>query len=277
MDFEIKDGVLRKYTGDAPDVIIPDNINCIGDSAFRGRKDIKSVVIPQSVLTIESWAFAECEALESVQIAGKVTLEKGVFYRCFALKELVAPYGFQEIGNCSFLGCKSLKSDVLNDARFELWTLTGTRNLDKITYPNDEDVCRKSYSWEDYQRITSEVLNYALIYSTEEYNELEGPEIPTVCERNGPITDDLILVKDGHFFGCLLEAERVFYGAGRHCQKTPVILKPSEKSIRIFYQDGSHMPFYMYEQTDACLRRYDDRDNWVEKLFSSRKFVVDMD
>ncbi len=36
MDFVIENGVLKKYTGTSADVIIPDGVTEIGDSAFRG-------------------------------------------------------------------------------------------------------------------------------------------------------------------------------------------------------------------------------------------------
>ena len=277
MDFIIEDGVLRKYKGDEPIVIVSNNVSCIEYSAFKNCKGIKSIVIPQSVMTIEAWAFAECESLESVQILGKPILKEGVFYRCIALRELIAPQGLEKIANGAFIGCRNLKSDLLSKQKFDLYTLTSNRNQDGITYPDDTDICKQSYSWEEYKDITAQILEYALIYSTEEYNELEGPEIPTTTERNIPITDDLVLVKDGKFFGCLLETERVFYGGGRECKKSRAILKPGKKSIRVFYQDGNHMLFYMYEQTDAFLRRCDDKDNWVGNLFSKRKFVTDAD
>ena len=62
----------------------------------------------------------------------------------------------------------------------------------------------------EYQKITAMTLDYALIYSTEKYNELEGPEIPILWEKSMPISDDLILVKDGSFAGCLVEEERIY-------------------------------------------------------------------
>lgn len=34
-DFEIEDGILKKYTGSCGDVEIPDSVTTIGDRAFR--------------------------------------------------------------------------------------------------------------------------------------------------------------------------------------------------------------------------------------------------
>ena len=35
-DFEIEDGILKKYTGSCGDVEIPDSVTAIGDLAFQG-------------------------------------------------------------------------------------------------------------------------------------------------------------------------------------------------------------------------------------------------
>lgn len=276
MDFDIRDGVLEKYIGIDPDVIIPDKVSCIGDSAFRGRKDIKRVVIPQSVSTIEDWAFAECESLEKVQIMGKATLEKGVFYRCTALKELIAPHGIKGIGNCSFMGCKSLKNNILNDAKFELWTLIGVHDWEENVYPNEKNIFKQTYTWNEYQMITAEILPYALINSTESYNELEGPEIPTIGERNAPITDDIILVYDRHFWGCLLKDEHILFSP-RESLISRVILRPNYSSVRVFTMTANHMPFFAYEYENAVFRRYDDKESWIGSLFACREFVVNED
>ena len=47
-----------------------------------------------------------------------------------------APHGIKGIGNCSFMGCKSLKTNILNDAKFELWTLIGVHDREVRVYPN---------------------------------------------------------------------------------------------------------------------------------------------
>ena len=272
MDFEIRDGVLKKYIGNDPDVIIPDTVSCVGYSAFRGRKDIRSVVIPQSVSTINAWAFSECESLEKIQIMGKATLEKGAFYRCTALKELVAPNGLQRISNCSFMGCKTLNTNVLNDTKFELWTLMGVQDWDEIVYPNEKNISKQTYTWNEYQRITAEILPYALIISTKRCNELEGPDITTIEERNAPITDDIILVYDRRFWGCLFESERVSF-CPRQSLMSQVILRPNHSSVSLFSMEANHMPFYACEFKNAVFRRCDDNDNLVGELFSHREYV----
>ena len=59
-DFIVEDGILISYKGKSKDVIIPDGIVRIGDSAFS-RKAITSVTMPDSVESIGFGAFSDCK------------------------------------------------------------------------------------------------------------------------------------------------------------------------------------------------------------------------
>ena len=56
-DFVIDDGVLKKYKGPGGDVVIPDGVTKIGDSAFRLSSEVTSITIPDSVISIGSDPF----------------------------------------------------------------------------------------------------------------------------------------------------------------------------------------------------------------------------
>lgn len=87
-DFKIKNGVITKYIGSCEDVVIPDGVESIGNSAFEGQTGIKSVTIPESVTFIDSGAFYNCSNLESIQIANKLTkIGTGAFSHCEKLAD----------------------------------------------------------------------------------------------------------------------------------------------------------------------------------------------
>lgn len=65
-DFEIKDGVLLRYTGSAADVTLPSAVTAIGDCAFKGDTSLRSVSIPDSVYAVGAQAFDGCTALTAV-------------------------------------------------------------------------------------------------------------------------------------------------------------------------------------------------------------------
>lgn len=54
------------------DVVIPDNVTNIVDSAFNGCSSLISVTIPDSVTSIGDWAFFGCRSLASVIFMGNV-------------------------------------------------------------------------------------------------------------------------------------------------------------------------------------------------------------
>lgn len=270
MDFIIENGVVKDYTGKSTAVIVPDGVYAIGSSVFQGRNDIVSVELPDSVVAIGSWAFAECATLASVRIPGCAVLGDGAFYRCGRLKALATPTGLKEIGSCAFFGCDGLTSDFLESRRFDLHTYIGHCASDGIIHPNDADLIKTSYSWKEYKTITSEISDYALICVTEEYDELQGRD--SVFEVNVPIKDDMIVVADGRFLGCLLEQELTFYENNKlERQGSLVLLKPGRTSVRIQSLNGNHCAFDMYSHTDALWRRYDDPDQWVGNVNVGRR------
>jgi len=56
-NFDIQDGILKKYKGDAENVVIPDNVTSIGAFAFIRNKTLSSVTIPNSVTSMEVGCF----------------------------------------------------------------------------------------------------------------------------------------------------------------------------------------------------------------------------
>ena len=76
-DFVIENSVLKQYTGPGSNVVIPDGVTAIGgnscdDGAFYKRKDITSVIIPDSVTNICELAFYDCYNLTSIFIPDSV-------------------------------------------------------------------------------------------------------------------------------------------------------------------------------------------------------------
>ena len=72
-DFEIKNGVLVKYTGAGGDVVIPDGVTGIGDHAFCECTSLTSITVPNGVTTIGDYMFHSCKSLTSVTIPDSVT------------------------------------------------------------------------------------------------------------------------------------------------------------------------------------------------------------
>ncbi len=113
-DFQIKNGVLTKYTGSGGHVTIPEGVRKIGKRAFTGCKPLTDVVIPEGVEEIGEKAFMFCESLTSVSLPSTLRkLDEGCFLHCSTLPEIVIPEGTAEIGNDAFYSCPRLEKVVL--------------------------------------------------------------------------------------------------------------------------------------------------------------------
>ena len=114
--YEIKNGVLVRYTGTSGIVNVPNTVTAIGDSAFYMCYYISKVTLPDSVKTIGSNAFAECSNLTSVTIGkGLTVIGSQAFQDCHALKDINIPDSVEVIGGGSFENCYSLTSIKLSD------------------------------------------------------------------------------------------------------------------------------------------------------------------
>ena len=72
-EFEIENGVLKRYTGPGGDVVIPDGVTSIGDQAFYLCGKMTSVTMPDSVTQIGDDAFCLCDNLTSVTSPNSVS------------------------------------------------------------------------------------------------------------------------------------------------------------------------------------------------------------
>ena len=107
--FEIEDGVLKKYTGTATEVVIPDEVTSIGSYAFNGCASLRTVSIPEGITRIPDHGFQSCSALMNVRLPeGLESIGTCAFYDCNSLKEITIPEGVTSIDSAAFSGCSSL-------------------------------------------------------------------------------------------------------------------------------------------------------------------------
>lgn len=68
---------------------IPEGVEIIGEMAFRGKKQLKNVIIAGTVKEIEQDAFFDCDELDNVYIPASVKTIKGyAFAECDKLKTI---------------------------------------------------------------------------------------------------------------------------------------------------------------------------------------------
>ena len=112
----LEDGTLEitDYNGDIANVVIPERINgiavtSIGSDAFfetdLSKVHIQSIVIPEGITSIGSYAFCYCRDLMRVEFPSSLkTLGEVVFDNC-PFTEIALPEGIESIGSGAFTYC----------------------------------------------------------------------------------------------------------------------------------------------------------------------------
>ena len=91
-------------------VILPNKIdsdgqgtpNCLPDATFHKCPNLKTVVLPENLISVESAAFECCSSIETIDLPeGIKIIESGAFNDCDSLKHLRLPSTLEEINDRS--------------------------------------------------------------------------------------------------------------------------------------------------------------------------------
>ena len=103
--------VKMESTGKAKNVIIPNEMTKIDDSAFKNCTGLASITIPDSVMSIGDSAFYNCCSLTGIAIPNSVTsIGDSAFWSCKSFTSITIPDSVTSIGSCAFRDCSSLES-----------------------------------------------------------------------------------------------------------------------------------------------------------------------
>ena len=128
--------ILQKYNGSVEELSFSPNIPTIPQECCKWYSQLKSIVIPEGVTTIEEHAFLSCTLLEYVHIPSTIedvkteafrdctklyyldfaqgietlNFQENVFNGCTGLKHISLPEGLKHLGNNTFLNCTALRS-----------------------------------------------------------------------------------------------------------------------------------------------------------------------
>lgn len=99
-DFEIEDGLLKKYLGYEETVVVPQEVERIGGFAFSAAKRMSKIELPESCKELMDYAFYGCNTLKEIRLPD--TLEKigHATFDLTGLQSLHIPAGVREI-NCA--------------------------------------------------------------------------------------------------------------------------------------------------------------------------------
>lgn len=143
-----KDGVLFEKNGETllfclqgkeGDYQIPDSVKSINSGAFFNCDKLTGITVPNSVTNIQEGTFFGCSNLTSIVIPNSVTsIGEAAFSRCRNLTQMIIPDSVVSMGTQVFSECTELKSVTLskNMTAIPFNTFLSCKSLTSVTIPD---------------------------------------------------------------------------------------------------------------------------------------------
>ena len=121
------------------EVVIPDGVSRIYPAAFS-ITGLTKIVIPASVMVIDTHAFYKCNNLEAITIPyGVERIEEAAFYGCSRLKAITISDSVDTICMSAFYECVSLTDLILGGrlSAIDARAFYGCRSLERVVIPEN--------------------------------------------------------------------------------------------------------------------------------------------
>ena len=193
------------------DLVIPSSVKSINKYLFYGCEGLKSVSMPESITTIGDYAFRNCSGLTSVHMPNSLTtIGDYAFQSCSGLTSVHMPDSLTTIGDYAFSGCWWLNSIKISQkvTSIGVGAFSYCYNLESIySFPKIPVACDESI-------FISNTYNNATLYvpagsetaykATSPWNKFNINSIPTsikdvTSENNIPEKVDIFTI-DGKLF-----------------------------------------------------------------------------
>ena len=115
-------GAYAFHNSSIESVVIPNSVKAIWEDAFGYCTNLTSVTFPEEIYRIEDCTFSGCSSLKSVSLPHLKSKEIGsyAFNECEALETVEIPSDVEKIGDHAFNWCHNLKEIVLPDELREI-------------------------------------------------------------------------------------------------------------------------------------------------------------
>ncbi len=137
---------------------IAEGVSSIGNNAFNGCKNLKSILIPSSAIAVRSSAFYNCTTLsEAVMLEGVTQIDSQAFNGCTSLKRVEIPSSVVTIGEKAFLYCTNLSDVAIPEGvtTIEYNAFEGCSNLQSIHIPSSVvTIGQAAFAYSGLKRVT---------------------------------------------------------------------------------------------------------------------------
>lgn len=205
------------------DVIIPEGILTINDSAFKNCTALRKVTVPSSVIRMKTFIFSGCTSLEEAVLReGVKTVPFYCFNNCTALRSVHLPETIEIISQSAFQGCSSLLSISIPASVTEIRSsaFNECTNLETVLIPENSGLITiDNYCFQSCKALKSITLpNTVTTFGQEVFSGCTSLEYMTIpygitslpwylfngCSslRTVTIPETVMELKQGVFNGC---------------------------------------------------------------------------
>ncbi len=205
----IGEAVFRGKTN-LKSVTIPDTVKVIGDYAFEGCTALTELVMPHSVLETGTAAFEGCTALTSIRFSERLeTLGARTFSGCTALTQITLPQSLKTIGGSAFYGCTGFTSFTLpkNTVKIGPRAFAGCTGLTEMKIP-DRLTEIEEYAFEGCTKLATLTLSEKNSLMSLCRGAFSGTAITELT-----LPGKLAVLRDGAFSGMTALTKLTFAGA----------------------------------------------------------------
>ena len=121
-------------------IILSSASTAISNYTFAYCSSLKSISIPETVISIGKYAFCNCNSIETFIVPDSVTtIGEYAFYGCSSVKQITLPDTIKVINNYTFYGCSSLEGIQLPSDTTSIgnYVFTYCKALEEIEIPNE--------------------------------------------------------------------------------------------------------------------------------------------
>ena len=204
------------YGCNLTEITLPNSLEGIGNAAnsdwgaFGHNTNLTSIVIPQKVTSIGSFAFDDCTSLSQVTLQeGLTTIAKCAFMKCNNLQEITLPESLTTIGSNAFSRCNLRELTIPHSLQTIADGTTYNESAAGV-FSHNTNLTKVVFQGEDTQ-----IGSYAF-YGCSALSQVTLPKgITTIsaatfmgCSSLSSIAlpESLAVIKGGAFFGCGLES-----------------------------------------------------------------------
>jgi hypothetical protein len=119
------------------DIVLPEGLNFVDNYAFCDSR-LTSVTFPSTLKTIKYESFYNCDNLSSIVFNDQTTIESYAFASCEALTKLKFPNSLYFIGSYAFSGARSLETIDFNEGLYQIEdnAFNSCDSLKEVTLPS---------------------------------------------------------------------------------------------------------------------------------------------